>query len=232
MSLLERVEAAKRGQTAPTPGAPVPPPGAPAPNAVVPAAPPPVPKEREAEARPAFRVSAREENFRRIRSRVEVAVADSLAHLIDLSDPEGVRSKMAGEIDDFVGDDDERGSEVDDYTGEIPHVEIPDDLSGTVGVTAGASAPEELVDEVLVFLGASAARIRRVFLGQANALLRPTDELLEVWSELCQRVGLQASLGEMVESIKQWGDGTFDVSTTLSRYRCQRVVIASGARER
>ena len=28
-------------------------------------------------------------------------MADSLAHLIDLSDPEGVRSKMAGEIDDF-----------------------------------------------------------------------------------------------------------------------------------
>ena len=38
------------------------------------------------------------------------------------------------------------------------------------------------VDEVLVFLGASAARIRRVFLGQANALLRPTDELLEVFA--------------------------------------------------
>jgi pilus assembly protein CpaF len=104
MSLLERVEAAKRGQTAPTPGAPVPPPGAPAPNAVVPAAPPPVPKEREAEARPAFRVSAREENFRRIRTRVEVAVADSLAHLIDLSNPEGVRTQLAGDIDDFVAE--------------------------------------------------------------------------------------------------------------------------------
>jgi 4-hydroxy-3-methylbut-2-enyl diphosphate reductase len=30
--------------------------------------------------------------------------------------------------------------------------ELPDDLSGVVGVTAGASAPEELVDEVLAFL--------------------------------------------------------------------------------
>jgi len=28
------------------------------------------------------------------------------------------------------GADDERGSEVDDYTGEVPRVEIPDDLSG------------------------------------------------------------------------------------------------------
>ncbi len=30
--------------------------------------------------------------------------------------------------------------------------ELPSDLSGIVGVTAGASAPEELVDEVLAFL--------------------------------------------------------------------------------
>jgi 4-hydroxy-3-methylbut-2-enyl diphosphate reductase len=30
--------------------------------------------------------------------------------------------------------------------------ELPDDLSGTVGVTAGASAPDELVDAVLVRL--------------------------------------------------------------------------------
>jgi len=29
-----------------------------------------------------------------------------------------------------IGDDDERGSEVDDYTGQIPRIEIPDDLSG------------------------------------------------------------------------------------------------------
>ena len=34
--------------------------------------------------------------------------------------------------------------------------EVPDDLSGTVGVTAGASAPEELVDEVLTRLAPSA----------------------------------------------------------------------------
>ena len=30
--------------------------------------------------------------------------------------------------------------------------ELPDDITGTVGVTAGASAPEELVDEVLARL--------------------------------------------------------------------------------
>ena len=30
--------------------------------------------------------------------------------------------------------------------------ELPNDLSGTVGVTAGASAPEELVEEIIAFL--------------------------------------------------------------------------------
>jgi len=100
MSLLERVEAAKRGEAPPTPGAPPEPP----PNAVVPAAPPPAPEHTEAEVRTAFRVSTREENFRRIRARVEVAVADSLAHLIDLSNPEAVRTQLSGDIDDFVAD--------------------------------------------------------------------------------------------------------------------------------
>ena len=33
--------------------------------------------------------------------------------------------------------------------------QLPDDLSGTVGVTAGASAPEELVDAVLARLRAA-----------------------------------------------------------------------------
>ena len=97
MSLLERVQAAKEGQTVPT--------ESPSPNAVVPTTPPAptTPAENE-QPEPSYRVSAREQNFRRIRTRIEEAVADSLAHLIDLSDPEGVRSKMAGEIDAFVGD--------------------------------------------------------------------------------------------------------------------------------
>ncbi len=38
-----------------------------------------------------------------------------------MSDPDAVANG---------GHDDERGSEVDDYTGQIPHVEVPDDLSG------------------------------------------------------------------------------------------------------
>ncbi len=104
MSLLERVEAAKRGAVAPTPGSSVsgsPVPGVPAPGAVVPTS-PPTTDSPPVRATPRF--SSREESFRRIRAEVEMAVADALAHRLDLTDPEGMRQAMAGEIDDFVGE--------------------------------------------------------------------------------------------------------------------------------
>jgi hypothetical protein len=52
---------------------------------------------------------------------------------------------------------------------------------------------EEIVrhlDQVMVFLGASASRVRRVFLGQANALLRPTGELLEIFELIRRRISV------------------------------------------
>jgi pilus assembly protein CpaF len=99
MSLLERVQAAKQGQAAPT--------ETPAPGAVVPTTPPTPPEPQPKPTTttpPSYGISAREQNFRRIRTRIEEAVANSLSHLIDLSDPEGVRAKMEVEIDLFVGD--------------------------------------------------------------------------------------------------------------------------------
>jgi pilus assembly protein CpaF len=99
MSLLERVEAARRGET-------LQPPATETANAVVPVAPAqPAPQPQPQPHVPAAsRVSKREQNFRVIRTRVEEAVADSLSHLIDLSNPEGMRTKMVGEIDHFVAD--------------------------------------------------------------------------------------------------------------------------------
>lgn len=49
---------------------------------------------------------------------------------------------------------------------------------------------ERHLDETLVFLGASASRVRRVFLGQANALLRPTEELLEIFELIRRRISV------------------------------------------
>ncbi len=100
MSLLERVEAAKRGEAPPAPGAPVTP-GVPASSAVVPAAPRVDPAPAPV-ASPTF--SKREESFRQIRTRVEQAVANALSSRIDLSNPAGVRQRLSGEIDDFVAE--------------------------------------------------------------------------------------------------------------------------------
>lgn len=46
------------------------------------------------------------------------------------------------------------------------------------------------LDEILDFLGPSVARYRRIFLGQANALLRDTAELLEIFECIAERVGI------------------------------------------
>ena len=101
MSLLERVEAARRGDAVQQPGS-----EANGAGAVVPVTPPPTPAPQQAPTpeSPTPRVSQREQNFRAIRVRIEEAVADSLSHLIDLSNPEGVRAKMTPEIDSFVAE--------------------------------------------------------------------------------------------------------------------------------
>ena len=101
MSLLERVEAAKRGIAAPVPGAGVP-------RAPVPSA-PPASANQGASAQvlaPAApqRVSAREESFRAIRARVGEAVADALSSRIDISDASGSRRSLGREIDEIVAD--------------------------------------------------------------------------------------------------------------------------------
>ena len=44
------------------------------------------------------------------------------------------------------GPDDERGSEVDDYTGEVPRVEVPDDLSGLDEVTFSGFGDGDVAD--------------------------------------------------------------------------------------
>ena len=101
MSLLQRVEAARRGEAAAKPNAE-------GTSAVVPAAPAPNLPQPQAPAPP--RVTKREESFRAIRTQIELAVADQLSHRIDLSNPEGVRAQLSGELDtliaDFISDND------------------------------------------------------------------------------------------------------------------------------
>ena len=67
--------------------------------------------------------------------------------------------------------------------------ELPDDLSGSVGVTAGASAPEALVEEVIARL-APARGVTEVTVTNEDEYFPPPPEL----RELLRAVGTALSL--------------------------------------
>ncbi|HEX3478218.1 MAG TPA: NAD(P)-binding domain-containing protein, partial [Kofleriaceae bacterium] len=56
------------------------------------------------------------------------------------------------------------------------------------------------------------------------------EQLLPIWRELIDRVGLQIHQGESVETVARAADGAFDVRTTVATYRAQRVVLSIGTR--
>jgi thioredoxin reductase/ferredoxin len=55
------------------------------------------------------------------------------------------------------------------------------------------------------------------------------EQLIPIWSELIERVGLEVRLGESVESVTK-GFDAFEVRTTVATYRAQRVVLSIGTR--
>jgi thioredoxin reductase/ferredoxin len=56
------------------------------------------------------------------------------------------------------------------------------------------------------------------------------EQILPLWEELADRVGMQVNLGEAVEKVSKEASGTFDVRTNVSSYRAQRVILATGTR--
>jgi thioredoxin reductase (NADPH) len=56
------------------------------------------------------------------------------------------------------------------------------------------------------------------------------EQLIPIWRELIDRLGLQVKLGESVEAVTPKGLGAFEVKTTVAQYRAQRVVLAIGTR--
>jgi thioredoxin reductase (NADPH) len=56
------------------------------------------------------------------------------------------------------------------------------------------------------------------------------EQLIPIWSELIERVGMTIKQGESVESVARGGDGVFDVRTTVAAYRAQRMVLSIGTR--
>jgi 4-hydroxy-3-methylbut-2-enyl diphosphate reductase len=76
--------------------------------------------------------------------------------------------------------------------------ELPSDLSGTVGVTAGASAPEQLVEEVVAALHPSGG-VEVVHVTTEDEYFPPPPELRELLRALSTTVGLLAGRAETAE---------------------------------
>jgi thioredoxin reductase (NADPH) len=56
------------------------------------------------------------------------------------------------------------------------------------------------------------------------------EQLIPIWSEVIERVGMKIKQGESVETVARGGDGVFDVRTTVASYRAQRMVLSIGTR--
>ncbi|HET9621221.1 MAG TPA: NAD(P)-binding domain-containing protein [Kofleriaceae bacterium] len=56
------------------------------------------------------------------------------------------------------------------------------------------------------------------------------EQLIPIWREVIDRVGMQIRQGESVEAITRGGDGLFEVRSTVATYRAQRTVLSIGTR--
>ncbi len=56
------------------------------------------------------------------------------------------------------------------------------------------------------------------------------EQLIPIWEELLERVGVKVRQGESVETVGRGSDGAFEIRTTVNTYRSQRVVLSIGTR--
>jgi thioredoxin reductase (NADPH) len=56
------------------------------------------------------------------------------------------------------------------------------------------------------------------------------EQLIPIWNELIERVGMNVNKGESVETIARAPDGAFEIRSTVNVYRAQRVVLSIGTR--
>ena len=56
------------------------------------------------------------------------------------------------------------------------------------------------------------------------------EEMVPIWRDLMDQLGIQIRMNEAVESVARGHDGQFDIRTNVSSYRAQRVILATGLR--
>jgi thioredoxin reductase/ferredoxin len=56
------------------------------------------------------------------------------------------------------------------------------------------------------------------------------EQLIPIWRELIDRVGIAIKQGESVETVARGNDGVFEVRSTVATYRAQRMVLSIGTR--
>jgi thioredoxin reductase/ferredoxin len=56
------------------------------------------------------------------------------------------------------------------------------------------------------------------------------EQLIPIWSEVIERVGMKIQQGESVETVTRGPDGTFEVRSTVATYRAQRAILSIGTR--
>jgi 4-hydroxy-3-methylbut-2-enyl diphosphate reductase len=94
--------------------------------------------------------------------------------------------------------------------------ELPGDLHGTVGVTAGASAPEELVDEIIAYL-APTAGVERLRVTDEDEYFPPPRHLRDLQSAI--GVAAAAMAGAPVERSRSFDDRSMAASDVLAALR-------------
>jgi len=144
---------------------------------------------------------------------------------------------QAGELNSRLAE----GSDVNDVT----NVDVAIVGSGPGGLSAALSCIQHGLSYVLLekeqFIASTIARYPKGKLVMAepydtrNVSLLPVfdsskEQLLPIWQRLVEQTGMKVNLGEAVEKVKRRPDTTFDVTTTVSGYRAQRVVLATGTR--
>jgi len=94
--------------------------------------------------------------------------------------------------------------------------ELPDDLSGTVGVTAGASAPEELVEAVIARI-APRNGVREVRITDEDEYFPPPRNLRDLQSAI--ETAITVMLGGSLDSRPRVDDRSMAASDVLASLR-------------